>query len=192
MVFVTLANFRGDVHQTSEALHLPLDELRGMVDRYRWTDRLRAMGIVAGNSPSSKQDATTRFLNRAVNFVQAARLRELVDRVTRDVLSSEEKLEEYTTVVTKSGTRRDLRAVTDLVNAANVAQQMTARALQDHADNEAADKAALEGQELSLSLGQAMDAAMAGGKPITDVIRDLNEASESSLLPDPTGGKPNT
>ena len=76
-------------------------------------------------------------------------------------------------MVTKNGTKRDMRTVVDLVNAANVAQAMTARALQDHKDNEAGDREAMDGNQLSLAVGAALDAAMSTGKPSSELVREL-------------------
>lgn len=173
--FLTLCAFRGDVLQAAEALRVPEDDLRILSSRYGWPQRLMSLGVTPGAAASSKQDATTRAQNRALNFVQAIRLREIVDRLTVEVLSSPEKLTEFTTVTTKNGTKRDLRTVTDLVNAANVAQQMTARALQDHADNEAPDREALRGQELSIELGIALDAAAKTNIPSSELVRSLED-----------------
>lgn len=173
--FLALCAFRGDVLQAAEALRVPTDDLKTLSARYDWPTRLRSMGVSPGGAASNKQDATTRAQNRALNLVQAIRLREVVDRVTVEVLSSPEKLAEFTTVTTKNGTKRDLRTITDLVNAANVAQQMTSRALQDHADNEAPDREALRGQELSIELSAALDAAAKTGLPSSEVVRSLED-----------------
>lgn len=172
-VFSALVLFRGDLIQTSESLRVPERTVAEMSSKYGWAAKLREMGVTGSSAPTNKQDAVARLQNRAMNFVQAIRLRELVDRLALEMLESPEKLTEFTTVVTKNGTKRDMRTVVDLVNAANVAQAMTARALQDHKDNEAGDREAMDGNQLSLAVGAALDAAMSTGKPSSELVREL-------------------
>lgn len=153
---------------------MPRVDLTKLSDQHGWPARLAQMGVT-GVSPGNKQDAIARFQNRALNFVQSIRLRELVDRVTVEMLSSPEKLVEFTTVTSKNGFKRDLRPLVDLVNSANVAQQMTQRALQDHKENETSDKEAMDGNQLSIAVESALEAAMNTGTPSSEIVKGLNE-----------------
>ncbi len=172
-VFSALVLFRGDPIQTAESLRIPEKVVLEFSAKYGWATKLRDMGVSGSTGPTNKQDAVARFQNRAMNFVQAIRLRELVDRLTVELLEDPEKLKEFTTVVSKNGFKRDMRAIVDLVNAADTAQMMTSRALQDHKDNESGDREAMDGNQLSLAVGAALEAATQTGRPSSELVREL-------------------
>lgn len=179
-VFVVLAHYHGDVQQAAVALKVSEDELWPLINKHNWLPKLKAMGVA-----SVKRDAVGRALNRGLNFIQATRCRELVDRLLVRLLSDDEVLAEFTTEVSKHGTKRTIRPLVDLVTAANVAQEMTARALQDTPDSAEIDREAMkDGKQISIAIADALDAASSSGLPgsklMRDVIKEIEDEARTS------------
>lgn len=106
-----------------------------------------------------------RSFNRGINFVQAHRLRELVDVFLVKALSDPDFMTELTTVVsqTRDGfviRRRDLRPVKDLADSVRTAHDLSYRALGDSTAQTVIDERELSkgGRNLQLDLMRAMDA----------------------------------
>lgn len=148
--------------RTALTLRVPLAQVEALVKEHRWDLKARELAPEAGENPTQLDfQRGQRALNRSVNFVQAHRIRELVDRLLVKLLSNQDTLEEYTTVRTKDGFRRDIKPIRDLAEAAKAAQELTYRSLGDSMDVSVGDdrQAAQSGKDLQLTIMAAMDAA---------------------------------
>ena len=123
--FFAFTHFGGDEVRTAHTLGVEPAEIEALAIRHGWRQKL-ALVTAKGRSTSEVQRET----NRAVNMVQAHRLRNLVDRVLTDLEGKEDLIAELT-VTTKNGSYLDMKPLHQLVQAAAVAQEMTYRASGD-------------------------------------------------------------
>lgn len=123
--FMTYAHFNGDANRAALALGLPSDDVETLAALYGWAGRLKS----ARGSGSS--EGAARSLNRAINFVQAHRIRGMVDQLIQEFSSSPEKLVAMVTVQSMQKNYIDTGPFLNLVRAAQVAHEMTYRASGD-------------------------------------------------------------
>lgn len=195
-VFAVYLQQGGSVSRTALTLRLPDETVAGMVQQYGWDVKVKDYTGGADEPTQADFQRGQRTLNRAINFIQAHRLRDLVDRVVRK-LSTDQTLEEFTTVSSKNGFRRDLKPLRDLAEAARVAQELSYRSLGDSMDVSVRDDsdAAKEGKDLQLAVLSAMDAADRHPKTNSaDLVRqDIKEREQRvktarDALPDAAEG----
>jgi hypothetical protein len=137
--FLVYATFVGDLERTAAALNIrPLDVLR-MADDGHWMDRLKPLLEL---SKSSKPGDVERVINRALNFVQAHRMRMVIERALNRLTGmSVDEFEDYIFTSQeydgKKGTSRvkrlSARALADLAAAIEKCHSMTYAALGDTA-----------------------------------------------------------
>lgn len=156
-VFLTYMGFSGDVRQTAVALGLDVGMVQGYAAAGQWDKRLGELKeISAGKEPRDYKLAT----NRAVNYVQGHRLRNLVDRLLNELANKDGKeLIDLLTTSGKNGSSFSTRPITDLVKAAEAAQSMTCRALGDNGGAGQADKEEAAGSDIALAVSRALHAA---------------------------------
>jgi hypothetical protein len=173
--FLTLITFGGDYERTAHTLGVPLTELRALAEHDGWDAKLaKTRGVRRDNDIG----ITGRNLNRAVNYVQATRLRDLIDRcvVTLSQLPRDALLETLTIRNPKTGDRIDTSPLRDLVEAAATAQELTRIALGDDVKQTKADSArqAEDGSRTVLSVETALTAIEKLGMPSAEFVKQLN------------------
>lgn len=136
-VFLLYASFCGDAERTAYASSLTAEEVRVMATAEGWDRRLR--GILELRK-SQKPGDIERGINRALNFVQAHRLRLILESMIRRITAmSPEDLERATTHKTfdRDGTVvseiLSTRPLADLASALEKAHNLTYQALSDTA-----------------------------------------------------------
>jgi hypothetical protein len=158
--FQLYAQFCGDVERTAHALGVaPVDVLRA-ADRLNWNKQLEK---ILELKKSGRAGDTERGISRAMNFVQAHRMRVVLERLLKRFydMSDDELFECAFTVKTttaKDGSVSESRAVNakpfaDLATALEKVQSMTYLALNDTATERAARRDGL-GEDDSTSAGQ--------------------------------------
>lgn len=167
--FLLYATFCGDLEKTAHALNVrPVDVLK-MAEEEHWNEQLKN---ILEMKKSGKPGDIERAVNRALNFVQAHRMRLFVERILHKLVSMEnEEVEEYifSDHSSKDGTafkRLTTRAIADLASAMEKAQAMSYQALSDTAQDRAKRKDdsgnADSGGELHAKIAAAM-AKVRGG-----------------------------
>jgi hypothetical protein len=153
-IFQTYIAFNGDVPRCSLALDLPQPVIRALATDERWDDKLKDWSQLA---EGDLRDAQVQ-INRAVNYVQASRMRSIVDGLISEFLKkTPAELMLLFTKATKDGSEFLTRPLTDLVKAAEACQIMTQRAL---GDKNSDDKdTPTSGSKMSLLVQRAMAAA---------------------------------
>lgn len=136
-VFLLYASFCGDAERTAYASSLSVDEVRTMAEAEGWNARLR--GILELRK-SQKPGEVERAINRALNFVQAHRMRLILEATIRRITAmTPEELERATThktfdrdglVVSETLSTRPLA---DLTAALEKCHSLTYQALSDTA-----------------------------------------------------------
>lgn len=124
-VWDTYVAFFGNASRTAAEHKIPLQSVLDLADAGRWPARM------AGVSAVSVADRNVTTDNRALNLVQAARLRDVLGRVVHELETRPEALDDFTTVTSKNGSTRSVKALTDLAKAIATAQDMTYKALGD-------------------------------------------------------------
>lgn len=138
--FLVYATFVGDPIRTAAALGIrPLDVVR-LSDEGHWLDRLKPLLEL---SQSSKPGDLERCINRSLNFVQAHRLRMVIERILNRLtgMNADEFEEYFLSDVEVKGkdknavrvSKLSTRAVADLASALEKAHSATYAALGDTA-----------------------------------------------------------
>ncbi len=172
-IFETYIAFNGDVARTAVACNLTAAEVEDMAHTQGWKERAKEWTTLKEGSTA---DVAVQ-VNRAVNFVQAHRLRSLIDKVVGELskLEPTDLISRLSTVTTgKGGTTRETfntRALTDLVKAAESAHLMTQRALGDTVQERPATGETRKGSSIALLVGSAMSAAEDVGVDSVSVVR---------------------
>jgi hypothetical protein len=128
--WMVYAAFDGDEEKTSIAAKVPLAAVRSLAHDYNWPNKLRRLKSGAGES------AAERVANRAVNYLQAQRMRDILER-SMELLEDEEGLVRALVQIklTREGDIDGVvvspKAVLELTKALEVVQNMSYRALGD-------------------------------------------------------------
>lgn len=124
------ASFSGDVEKTAISAKVPADIIRSLEHDFDWTTKLRRLKSGAGVSDAEKT------ANRAVNYLQAQRLRDVLEESLR-LLEDPEKLAlalvkfKLTKEGDVAGIEVSPKALLDLTKALESVQNMSYRALGD-------------------------------------------------------------
>lgn len=176
-VFLLYATFCGDVEKTAHAVGLrPIDILR-VADEEKWNDKLKAiLELKKSNRPGDIE----RAINRALNYVQANRMRLLVERVLHKLsMMTGHDLEKYifTEHEPKTGlpfSKLTTRALADLASALEKAQAMTYLALgdttQDRNRRKEDDAGEHSGSQMHEQIAAAMGAVAASSSPRAQLL----------------------
>ena len=125
------AAFGGDTEKASIASKVPLSALLTLEHDFNWPAKLKRLKTGAGESEAE------RVANRAVNYLQAQRMRDVLERALRLIESPDELLQALVKAKIAPGDgsieRIDVnpKAVLDLSKALETVQNMSYRALGD-------------------------------------------------------------
>lgn len=151
--FLLFTAFMGDLEKTAQALGISAVSLLRVVDDEGW---LRTLEPILKLRKSDAPLDFERGLNRALNFVQAHRLRLFLERALRVFTgwSEKELLDNINNVKTSAAgtvtTSLNIRALTDFAAALEKTHAMTYMALSDTAS----DRSARKGEPAQTSVGE--------------------------------------
>ena len=124
------AAFSGDLEKTAIASKVPLSAIEALEHDFNWPAKLKRLKTGAGESDAE------RVANRAINYLQAQRMREVMERTLKLVEDPEELIKVL--VKFKFAEEGDLtkidvnpKAILDLSKALETVQNMSYRALGD-------------------------------------------------------------
>jgi len=166
-VFRLYAMFVGDLERTAIAAHLPLEQVADMASNGNWNKRI---AVLIRLQKSGIPGDVERGVNRAINFIQADRLRRVIERVINSLnnMSADEMLENLLCVSEdKQGNINSkimTRPFADLATALEKCHAMTYLALNDTATDrkgrsEHEDTATASAGEMHMALVDAMSKA---------------------------------
>jgi hypothetical protein len=154
-IFEAYVTFGGNAAKTAAACNVESTTVEALAKAEGWhatVERWNVLGI------SDVREVQVQ-INRAVNYVQASRLRSLLDKVIRHLGEGDaDALVNRLTVETAHGAKFGTRPLTDLVKAAEAVQLMSQRALGD-VPAETPEKDARKGSSIALGVMAALDAA---------------------------------
>lgn len=179
-IFQTYLTFFGDADRTAIALNLDPVVVRDLARSENWSAKISEMDKLRDGDAKDFQIQ----LNRAVNYVQAHRLRSIFDRLI--TVLAEKSGEEMITLLSKS-TRGSVefstRPLADLAKAVEACQAMTQRALGDTAAERPEDPGNQRGSRMALLVMNAMDAADKLGGDSVSVVREQLQAPPKLAAP---------
>lgn len=129
-VFLGYMALVGDVDKTALAFDLTVAEVTELADSEGWAEKIRRVSVM---SKSDKPGDWERAQNRALCFVQAYQIRQLINRWIHHFTGLDiETLLSRTSTVDRSGTTHySAKIVSDLVTAAEACHRMSYTALGD-------------------------------------------------------------
>jgi hypothetical protein len=171
--FLLFANFGGDPVRTAAALNVSATAVLRMADEEGW---LRKLEPIIALTRSNRPGDVERGINRAINVVQAHRLRLILDRTITKLTGYSS--EEFEALITedkfskdgeKLGSKLSTRALADLASALEKCHAMSYMALNDSAPERAKRKHVEdEGdsiQDVHAKLAEAMSKAGMSNSP---------------------------
>jgi hypothetical protein len=173
--YLLFATFCGNPERTAHALGISPAAVVAMSEHEGWKEKLKP--IIDLHSNAQQPADIERAINRALNFVQAHRLRLTVERALRRLFlagdDSGEALENLLTdwKVEKDGTKIgkfSARALADLAAAMEKAQVLSYMALSDSAVERTKrkdDTPALSASALHVQIAEAMSRALSDAAP---------------------------
>lgn len=178
-IFLTFLAFQGDADKTAYALDLDIAVVKDLARTEKWEAKVSSMVQIREGEANDLQIQ----INRAINYVQSHRLRSVIDatllHLTKDGVES---MIDKLTVTGREGQKElKIRAITDLVRAAESVQMMTQRALGDTAGERAPEKDK-GGSRTALKVMEAMNAAdVAASVGSVDVVREQLALTQKQL-----------
>jgi hypothetical protein len=155
-IFEAYVTFHGNVTKTAIACNVDDDVVEALAKSENWPAKVKRWTELIEGNPREVQVQ----INRAINYVQAARLRSLLDQVIRHLdEGSAEDLIKKLTIEGAHGPQFKTRALTDLVKAAESVQLMTERALGDVRAEQPEGKETHKASSIALSVLAALNAA---------------------------------
>lgn len=176
-IFRLYAMFVGDIERTAIACNKPVDEIADMAQAGAWQKRI---AVLIKLQKSGIPGDTERGVNRAINFIQADRLRELIERIVRILtnMSEDDMLDNLLSVTVDKGGNATSKILTrpfaDLATALEKCHAMTYQALSDTATDrkdrrETEDTNASAG-EMHMALVDAFAKVRGKSPPVTPLL----------------------
>jgi hypothetical protein len=137
--FLLYATFTGDLERTAHALNIRACDVLLMADEEKWNEKLKP---ILELKKSTKPGDVERAINRALNFVQAHRMRMVIERVVFRLYNMKpDEMEEYLFAQSSIGKdgkeyvykKLTTRSLADLASAIEKCHAMSYMALNDSA-----------------------------------------------------------
>lgn len=179
-IFLAYLVANGDPIRTAQIAQCKVEEVDFLSRSELWDRKLADRGIAAGGSPEDARERT-KELNRATNYVQAIRLRALIDKTIKWIYENDENILKFNTETNKQGGKVfSTKPLLDLVKAGEVAQQMIYRSLGDVVEKGAGGLSAAAGlKELHRYVTDAMSHLPAGALPELKSVEKTDPAAEA-------------
>lgn len=130
-IFLAYLATSGDAAEAAEIAQCKIADVLYLAKTELWDKKLSESQIARGPSPEKAKEKG-REINRMANYIQAVRLRALVDNTLQWIFENEENTVKFCQEVNKQGKKVfSTKPVLDLAKAAESIQNMTYRALGD-------------------------------------------------------------
>lgn len=130
-IFLTYLATFGDVVKTADVAECKIADVLYLAKVERWDTKLSECSIARAENPTKAKELT-REVNRTGNYVQALRLRAIIDKTLQWIYENENNVGQFCQEVNKQGrTLFSTKPVLDLTKAAEAVHAMTYRALGD-------------------------------------------------------------
>lgn len=155
-LFLTYISFLGDTEKTAAACNISPLYVDEIARSERWGAKVAALTTLRREKGA---DALAKEINRTNCFVQAIRLRNLIDRVLTDIFNDKVKYEDLVTIRGKNADNFSAKGLVELCKAAETAHRMAYNALGDSLVERASKDDDSEANQVSLSVLRALAAA---------------------------------
>ena len=133
--YMTFIILEGDVEKTAVACDVSTEFIEHWIEKEDWRSRLEHINSIC--SPTTRGPAEIeRLINRAALYVQAQRIRRIIDSVVSEIEGELDKgegsiLDLFTVTSEKGGSRIDLKPLLDVTQASLKLSQMSMAAMCD-------------------------------------------------------------
>jgi hypothetical protein len=127
-MFLTYLAFMGDVERTAAALMADPARVAEAARFEGWDKKVKHLRQVQSDMGP---DEFLRELNRVVNFVQAVRLRSIMDEVLKKIMGTPDGLDNFLTANTKDTSNASAKSLLDVIRCCEAVHRMTYTALGD-------------------------------------------------------------
>lgn len=192
--FLLYAAFTGDYERTAHALGIRAIDVVNIANEDHWNEKLKG---ILDLKKSGKPGDIERCINRALNFVQAHRMRMILERVLRDLTTmSDAELREYLFTETITGGEGETvkckklttRHLADLASAIEKCHTMSYAALndttQERVKRESFGKDEVGAGEMHVQLARAMQEAARSKSPQAQLL-DAQLTIAQTIAEDP-------
>jgi len=159
----------GDCERTAAALDVTPEVVRELAEREGWVEKVRRVSVM---SKSEKPGDYERATNRALNFVQAHQLREMIEAFLRHMRGlSQEEVQEMMTTADRLGKKHvSTRFFSDVATALQKCHEMTYAALGDASGDRklAGGSVDAEGKANTAGIHAAVIAVLNAKSPASD------------------------
>lgn len=160
-IFLTYCAFMGDAGKVGAALDLDCVYIGKLAESEKWPEKVQKLRELRQQQGA---EALAKELNRTVNFVQAVRLRTLLDRAILHVTNNEDNFASLLRNIGPKGNKNaSCKAVLELVKSVAEVHKMTYQALGDSLSERIAQDSDEAGASVSLSVMKALAAASGAG-----------------------------
>lgn len=130
-IFLSYLVACGDPIRTAQIAQCSPEDVLNLARTELWDAKLEQCSVLKGSTPEEARERT-RELNRATNYVQALRMRELVDRTIKWCYEDEKNVLQFCIEIDKQGKKIfSTKPMLELIKAAEVCQTLLYRALGD-------------------------------------------------------------
>ncbi len=168
----------GDPVRTAQIAQCKVEEVFFLSKTELWDSKLQERGVIAGETGNAQEQ--TKELNRAACYVQAIRLRALIDKTIHHLYENEDNIQIFCQERMKNGKQVfSTKPLLDLVKAGEACQQMLYRSLGDFVAKDAAGASGLGAglKDLHRYVTEAMSHLPAGAIPDMKTVEKLDPAA---------------
>lgn len=179
----------GDAERTAAALNLTPEIVKELAEREGWNEKVRRISLM---SKSEKPGDYERATNRALNFVQAHQLREMIESFLRHLrLKTPEEIEGIMTTTDRlGGTHLSARFFSDMAKAVETCHAMSYAALGDTiGDRKVNAGAGANGQPNAAGIHAAVIAALNANAVVSSEAQDVLEVGQRDEVEQLTEGE---
>jgi hypothetical protein len=184
-IFLCYMSLVGDVEKTANALDMEPKVVAALAEQEGWIEKVRRISVM---SKSGKPGDYERAQNRALNFVQAHRLRLTVDAMLRafDGLTPEEIVSKLSSLDKNGVPHVSARFLADLAAAAEKVQALSYAALGDSVKERVERAEASDGEMTPDQIHAAVIAALNAPHAPRIAAEVLEEEAKIAALPSET------
>jgi hypothetical protein len=179
-MFLTYLAFLGDVERTAAALMVDPKRVQEAAAFERWDVKVKHLRSVQSDLGP---DEFLRELNRVVNFVQAVRLRSVMDGVLARLQGPDNDLDSFLSQTSQHATNRNAKALLDVIKCCEAVHRMTYTALGDVASKRTLDEGDSAKGSVALSILGALSQGAGTPSPSAAAVE---AAPAASTFPHPT------
>lgn len=179
-IFLAYLSAGGDTVAAAQIAGCRIEDVLFLAKAECWDVKLQNAGVVRGRTKDEAQ-IRLREINRMTAYIQAIRLRGLIDLTLQYIYKDQKNIVEFASETDKHGeTFFSTKPILDLTKAASEVHAMIYRSLGDVLDGEAGKVSISNIKDLHLTVVQAM---ADGGAAVPDMLKKATPAESAHVKP---------